>query len=93
MQQDCTLGYASNCPYLPAQREADAIRFAVSSESDSHISVSYACERNHLPASHGNLEYRIHDARWMSPHPDPRIQRMAECFVESWLGKLVPLKS
>ena len=90
LQQDCTLGYASNCTYLPAQREADAIRFAVSSESETHVMVTYACERNHLPAAHGNLEYRIHDARWASLHPDPRIQKMAECFLESWRQKTSP---
>jgi hypothetical protein len=90
LQQDCTLGYASACPYLPEKRHADAVRFAVSSESEAHVLVNYACERNHEPASHGNLEYRVQDARWTSSHPDPRIQKMAECFLESWLRKNNP---
>ena len=84
---ECNLGYASSCPNLPQGRAWDAIRFAVSREYESRIRVAYVCERGHLPAEHGNLEYRVHDALWTTRHPDQRIQKMAECFLESWLRK------
>ena len=90
LQEDCSLGYASSCPRLPAGRAWDAVRFAVSGENDTQVSVTYACERSHLPAEHGNLEYRVRDAAWAVRHPDPRVQRMAECFLESWLRKNRP---
>jgi hypothetical protein len=32
------------------------------------------------------LEYDINTAMWISSHHDRRIQRMAECFVESHLS-------
>jgi hypothetical protein len=87
LHQDCSLGYASNCPRLPADRGSDAIRFAVSSENEVRVVIAYVCERNHLPAAHGNLEFRLHDGRCVNSHADARIQRMAECFLESWLRK------
>ena len=90
LHEECNLGYASTCPHLPEGRAWDAVRFAVSREHESRIWLAYVCERSHLPAAHGNLEYRIHDAQWSSLHPDPRIQRMAECFLESWLRKTRP---
>ena len=79
----CNLGYACNCPRLPRERSWDAVRFAVVQESQERILLVYTCEKAHLPAGHGNLEFRIHDGAFLNPHSDPRIQRMAECFLES----------
>jgi hypothetical protein len=86
LQDACNLGYA-NCSRLPQQRAWDAVRFAVSGEQESHISLSYVCEKNHLPCEHGQLEYVVPARQWVTPHGDPRVQRMAECFVEVWLRK------
>ena len=90
LREGCSLGYATTCPRLPPVRAWDAIRFAVAGENESKVSVAYVCERNHLPAEHGSLEYRVHDGVWAALHPDKRIQKMAECFVESWLRKSHP---
>jgi hypothetical protein len=87
LHEECNLGYASSCPHLPQGRAWDAIRFTVSREHESRIWLGYVCERGHLPAEHGNLEYRVQEAQWTSLHPDPRIQKMAECFLESWLRR------
>jgi hypothetical protein len=87
LQQECSMGYASSCPRLPADRASDAVRFSVASENEARVLVTYACERNHLPAAHGNLEFRLHDRQCANSHSDPRIQKMAECFLESWLRK------
>ncbi|HST11249.1 MAG TPA: hypothetical protein VLL05_12805, partial [Terriglobales bacterium] len=72
---------------LPVQRDSDAIRFSVSSENETRVLVAYVCERNHLPVGHGNLEFRVRDGKCANSHPDLRIQKMAECFLESWLRK------
>jgi hypothetical protein len=90
LQEECSLGYSSTCPRLPADRPWDAIRFAVSHENESLIQLVYVCEKSHLPAEHGNLEYRVHDAQWVVAHADPRIQKKAECFLDSWLQKKRP---
>jgi hypothetical protein len=86
LQDGCNLGYAT-CSRLPQHRSWDAIRFAVSNEQESRISLSYVCEKNHLPCEHGRLEYVVPVDRWVLSHGDPRIQKMAECFVASWLQK------
>ena len=83
----CNLGYANDCPRLPNDREWDAVRFAVTSEHESRICLAYVCERNHLPSEHGRLEYNVSQRDWLNPHADARVQKMAECFLESWLMK------
>src|SRR5262249_14584066 len=87
LQQECSLGYASSCGRVPIQREADAVRFSVQTESESRISIVYVVERNHQPAGHGNLDFRLKDRSCVNAHHDPRIQRMAECYLDSWLSK------
>jgi hypothetical protein len=89
LQDGCNLGYAT-CSRLPQQRAWDAVRFAVSGEQESRISLSYVCERNHLPCEHGRLEYVVDSDQWLGKHNDPRIQKMVECFVASWLQKTRP---
>lgn len=79
----CNLGYATACPRLPQERNCDAVRFAVVREKADRSLLVYVCEKDHLPADHGNLELCIHDGTCAKPHPDPRIQKMAECFLTS----------
>lgn len=88
----CNLGYAEGCSRLPHDRSWDTVRFnarAVASEdkaSVNRIHVRYVCERGHLPADHGLLEFDT-SLGWTQQHPDSRVQRMAECFIESYLEK------
>lgn len=51
------------------------------------LRLLYVCEREHLPVSHGELEFDLAQGRWPRRHDDPRIQKMAECFLESYLKK------
>lgn len=83
----CNLGYAKPCPRLPNQRSCDAVRFGVASESESRTSVHFVFENAHAPAGHGSLEYDRRMGSWSSFHPDPRIQKMAECFLQSYLER------
>jgi hypothetical protein len=99
----CNLGYASGCTWAPAERAWDAVRFAVlapseigkrrdsgqpvASPSADIIRVRYVCERNHLPVAHGDLEFNLTQASWVRRHDDLRVQKMAECFLDSYLKK------
>lgn len=83
LKSGCNLGYAKRCNWLPAERHADAVRFVLGEEHDEVVRVLFACEREHLPAGHGELVYEIASASWVQQHEDPRVQRMAECYVEA----------
>ena len=83
----CNLGYAARCPRMPREREADAVRFIVNLDRDGAISLYYTCEREHAPLHHGPLTYVEAERRWLAPHPDARIQRMAECYLQSYLTR------
>ena len=96
----CNLGYATSCPWAPAERPWDAVRFAISAPQKAgrqdrregehrsrSIRIVYVCERNHLPAEHGELEFNLQKSIWLTPHPDMRLQKMAECFLKSQMKK------
>lgn len=96
----CNLGYASSCGWAPSDRHWDAVRFAVVAppskpenpkaviDPHAHIlRLNYVCERSHRPVHHGELVFDLLQATWLSPHDDARVQKMAECFLESYLKK------
>ena len=83
----CNIGYCAACAHLPANREADAVRFAVTGESGETLSLSWVTERSYLPVAHGKLEYDARSAQWLVSHATACIQRMAECFMESYLSR------
>ena len=98
----CNLGFASSCSWAPAERDWDAVRVAVSAPEQSTsanrragmennrarvIRLIYVCERDHRPAVHGELRFDLASATWLRKHDDPRIQKMAECFLELYLKK------
>jgi len=99
LQAFCNLGYADCCAWAPRERAWDAVRFAVSAPPDaargkertsvpaSVLCLRYVCERNHRPVEDGNLEFDLPQATWLRRHDDPRVQQMAECFLESYLNK------
>jgi hypothetical protein len=90
LQQFCNLGYAASCTRLPAERAWDTVRFGVRTViaapgASPRIRLRYVCERAHRPADHGVLEFDPARDSWVTQHPDPRLQRMAECFLGSYL--------
>ncbi len=94
LHEYCNLGYAEGCSRMPRERPWDSVRFAARTTDRSaedgnclHIRIRYVCERGHLPAEHGCLEYDPATARWEQPHGDPRVQRMADCFLTTYLEK------
>jgi len=87
LKTNCNLGYARNCSRLPQEREADAVRFSVLRDRDGQIAIGYVSELNYLPREHGNLQYDSLLARWLSLHPEARLQALAECFLQSYLAR------
>ena len=86
LKEFCNLGYAKQCARLPADRNADSIRFSVAPTDESaknRIRLHYSCEQNHAPVEHGLLEYDCETRSWQVRHKDACIQRQAECYVET----------
>jgi hypothetical protein len=84
--KQCNLGYA-RCPRLPAERAADAVRFGIGRDTGGELEIAYVCELNYLPGSHGTLVFSRPASAWLSAHADARIQRKAECFLDSYLQR------
>ena len=92
LTSSCNLGYAKHCGRLPAERHADAVRFAMGEERDGIVRVLFVCERAYLPASHGELLYQKAQNAWLRVHEDRCVQRMAECYVQAQLERRTGMK-
>ncbi len=79
----CNLGYAQACTFRPPKPDCDSVRFGVAGDSADAVIVCYVCEKRHLPAEHGTLEYNKANG-WSRVHPDRRIQKMAECYLAAY---------
>jgi hypothetical protein len=55
----------------------------------SQLILTFVCEKGHRPVEHGTLEYDTLLARWTRPHSDSRIQKLAECYMESYMGRTI----
>ena len=89
LHEFCNMGYAAKCSRLPAERDFDAVRFSVARDQGSRLQVWFVCETGHRPARHGNLEYDVDRQQWISSHADLRIQKMVECYVQSYLKRKI----
>jgi hypothetical protein len=81
----CNLGYASRCSRLPKERVADAVRFSITRDRGNQLTLCFVRELAHRPVDHGILEYDSALGQWISSHPDFRIQKMADCYLQSYL--------
>jgi len=96
LQEFCNLGYAKGCSRLPQERAWDSVRFGArtvggneKTRSGGRVQIRYVCERDHLPAEHGTIEFELSEPgqRCDQRHPDSRVQRMAECFLAAYMEK------
>ncbi len=78
LKEFCNLGYAATCPHLPQERPWDAVRFSVTHDCEDRIFLDYVC---------------VDGAQWTRSHRDTRIQKMAECYLDSYLRKTASRKS
>jgi hypothetical protein len=96
IREFCNLGYATACPHLPPIRDWDAVRFSVANTNAnaSQFTLWYTCELAHAPVKHGKLTFDLTSGACLNPQADPRIQRLAASYVESYrarnLGRLAP---
>jgi hypothetical protein len=45
------------------------------------------CEKNYRPAGDGVLEFDSQQGSWTKPHSIPQVQKMAECYLESYRSR------
>jgi len=81
----CNLGYAAGCARLPEERACDAVRFSIARDRGAQLEIWFVFESRHRPAGHGILEYDLSLGQWIRSHPDARIQKMAECYLQTYL--------
>ena len=101
LESFCNLGYASGCEWTPSERMSDAVRFSVLSSNGKNpqrdakdadhagrtVYVTYVFERDHRPVEHGQLTFNVQCGAWSVRHSDPRIQKMAECYLDSYMKR------
>ena len=83
----CNLGYATACPHLPWPRDWDAIRFSVAHLSREQVSIYFVCELAHAPIEYGKLAFDLVNEAWLNPHPDPRVLRLATCYLQAYRAR------
>ena len=84
----CNLGYAAQrCSRFPENADADAVRFTVARADQCLIGLYYVAEKNHLPHSHGQLEYSRNAGEFTIPHANANLQRQAEAYLASYLRR------
>jgi len=87
LREFCNLGNATACPNLPLDRDWDAVRFSVSRTSTEQITLCYVCELAHAPVEHGKLTFDCAGNLWLNPHADARVQRLADCYLETYRAR------
>lgn len=81
----CNLGYATDCSRLPQERSCDSVRFSIARDTATQVRLCFVCEKAHEPTAHGILIYDAAAKQWLSSHSDLRIQKLAECYLQSYL--------
>src|SRR6202167_1461024 len=89
LRELCNLGYAAGCARLPEDRAYDAVRFSIARDRGAQLELWFVCESSNCPASHGILEYDLSLGQWIRNHPDARIQKMAECYLQTYLVRRI----
>jgi len=84
IREFCNLGYANTCPHLPPRRDWDAIRFSVAHVTREQVTVCFVCELAHAPIEHGKLTFDLATEVWLNAHPDPRVLRLATCYLQTY---------
>ena len=87
IREFCNLGYATACPHLPPRRDWDAVRFSVARASREQITISFVCELGHAPIEHGKLTFDLASEAWLNAHPDPRVLRLATCYLQTYRAR------
>jgi hypothetical protein len=87
VREFCNLGYATGCPHLPQQRDWDAIRFSISRVRREQITICFTCESEHAPIESGKLIFDLANESWLQTDSDPRVLRLATCYLQAYRGR------
>jgi hypothetical protein len=87
IREFCNLGYATACPHLPQGRDWDAMRFSVANAGQEQVTITFVCELDHAPIEHGELVFDLASGAWLNPHPDPRVLRLANCYLQTFRAR------
>jgi len=87
LKDGCNVGYACGCPRLPKDRVADAVRFAVARDDGEWVTLHFACERDHLPAGHGTLEFSRKGGECRTDGADRRMVAQARQYLAAYLAR------
>ena len=87
LREFCNLGYATACPHLPQLRDCDAIRFSVARASSEQVTICFVCELDHAPIENGKLTFDLAGEAWLRAHPDPRVLRLATCYLQAYRAR------
>ena len=87
----CNLGY-SKCPRIPQEREADAVHFCVASDREGIVSLHWVFVKDHGAAGFGRLHFERSSGNWKDQHPSAIVQRMAQCYLDSYLARTGELR-
>jgi len=83
----CNLGYAKGCQKMPADCYADCVRFALSKDEGTKITLQFVYERAHEPIKNGVVEYDCLAHAWTVSLSDVCVQRQAECYLAAYLER------
>jgi hypothetical protein len=87
LQQHCNFGYAkAKCAHVPADGP-DAVRFGISHDHDGVLRIYWVIEKDHLPFSHGPLDYSRAEAGFRTAHSDVCVTQLAQAYVSSYLRR------
>jgi hypothetical protein len=86
LKSACNLGNAC-CSRLPADRALDSVRFYVSEDLGSALTLSYCTERDHRPREHGMLKFDAVSGTFVAASAQPPVVRLAQAFVKSHLAR------
>jgi hypothetical protein len=90
LRELCNCGYARDrCDRFPGNSAADAVRFSVTDDAPTRLSVVYVVEKDHAPVEFGTLEYLIADARLNKAPISDILAHQARAFLESYLRRRV----
>ena len=87
IREFCNLGYATACSHLPRFRDWDAIRFSVARTGGEQVTICFVCELAHAPIEHGELIFDLTGETWLKTHTDPRVLRLASCYLQTYRAR------
>jgi hypothetical protein len=87
IREFCNLGYATACPHLPLQPDWDAVRFSIANVRPEQITICFVCELSHAPVEDGKLIFDLVGDVWLNPHRDPRVLKLATCYLQTYRAR------